>query len=230
MTFDLKRLLTTALLFTLPAAGQVVGKPFKVSTTDLTQELQKHTRGDGFKLVWWIPNEFWMASSGKPGSMDALIAALDPYTLVAIIDGQMSPLGAITYKPEEEIRKNVQIFDVSGKAYAPLDSNSISGDVSNVISMIKPLLSNAMGEMGKNFVFLVFPKKGKDGKPIANPTGTGRFHVKVGEENFFYRLPLAALSPKLKCKNDSELFPSNYLFCPYHGTSLVPQDAAVAAK
>jgi len=217
-------------MFYLPVQGQTGVRPFKVDATELTQELQKQSRGDGIKLVWWIPNEFWVASSNKPGDMDELIAALDPYVLLAVIDGSVSRLGAFSYKPEEEIRKNTKIFDTNGTFYLSLNLKVISGDVTNVISMIKPILSNAMGEMGKNFVFLVFPKKGKDGKPVVSPTKPGKFRIELGDEDFFYHLPLASLSPKVKCKDDSELFPSNFQFCPFHGSALITQDKSLDGK
>ena len=207
----------------LPMVGQVKEQPFKVNTTELTQELQRFTRGDGFKLIWWIPNEYWYASSARPGDMDTLVKALDPYILVGVIDGTVSRLGSFTYKPEDETRKSVKIFDGSGNSYSPLDAKSVSGDVNNVIATLRPILTNAMGEMGKNFIFLVFPKKGIDGKPIVTVAEPGRFHVAHTGEDFYFRLPLAALSPKLKCKVDSELLPSNFVYCPYHGTALAHQ-------
>lgn len=224
MRFLPSRVFTIALLSFFPVLGQAGGKPFKVNTTELTQELQKQSHGEGFKLVWWIPNEFWIASSNKPGDMDSFLTALEPYIIVAAIDGSVSQLASFSYKSEDEIRKNIKIFDNFGKAYSPLDTNMISGDVNNVISIIKPILINAMGEMGKNFIFFVFSKNGKDGKPIALPRGTGRFHIEHSGEDYYYRLPLAALSPKLKCKDDSELYPSNYHFCPYHGSALISQN------
>ena len=230
MRFKFNKIFFASLLFFLPVQGQTGVRPFKIDATELTQELQKQSHGDGIKLVWWIPNEFWMASSSKPGDMDELITALEPYVFVAVIDGSVSRLGAFSYRPEEEIRKNTKIFDANGSFYLPLDSKMISGDVTNVISMIKPILSNALGEMGKNFVFLVFPKKGKDGKPVVLPTKPGKFRIELGHEDFFYHLPLASISPKLKCKNDSELFPSNFQYCPFHGSALVAQDTSIIGK
>lgn len=230
MRLGLKSLVVAAWGCTLSLVGQTANLPFKVNTTELTQELQKQSRGEGFKLIWWIPTEFWVASSPQMGPSSPLIKALDPYILMGVIDGSVSPLGTFSYRPEEEIRKMGAIVDEAGNRYHALDPAAISGDMKNLIGMIRPILTNAMGEMGKNFVFLVFPKHGKDRKPLVIPTGQGRFHYVQGDEDFYWRLPIAALSPKVKCDQDAELFPSNFKFCPFHGGALVAQDKQASGK
>ena len=162
--------------------------------------------------------------------MDALLKALKPYILIAVLDGKVSPLGAVSYKTEEDVRNGAKIFDATGNPYTPIDAKDVSPEASKVLEIIKPIIGNALGQMGHNMVFMVFPRKDQDGKPIVVPTDTGRFKIELGGEDFTYRLPLAALSPRLKCKNDPELFPSTYKYCPYDGTPLVPQTPELSGK
>jgi hypothetical protein len=222
MQATFKKICAAAALSLLPILAYADEPQYKPDTTEITQELQKISRQNGIKMIWWIPDAFWQSLSKKPGDMDPLVRAVHNYTLVAVIDAQVSPLAAFTYKPEDEVRNSTKIYDRSGNAYSPIDKSKLSADLTNFLGIMKPVLANAMGQLGNNVVFVVFPAKGKDGKPIVVPNEPGRFQIDNNEEKFFYRLPLASLLPKLKCANDPELFPSNYKFCPFDGTPLVP--------
>ena len=51
MWFKFKQIFFASLMFYLPVQGQTGVRPFKVDATELTQELQKQSRGDGIKWL-----------------------------------------------------------------------------------------------------------------------------------------------------------------------------------
>lgn len=225
MRFNHWKFITTMLLSLLPFCA-LAATPYKPDIGDLTQELQQVEQKDGLAIVWWLPDEFWIASSQRPGDMDATLKALDPYILVILLDGKIDSTGGLVFKSEEEVRGKVRILDSAGNAYKPLPYETMNDDAKAVIDRLKPRMSKSLGQVGEGAVFVTFSKYDKNGKPIVLPRSPGRFHIVNGTHDFSFRLPLSALSPKVKCKSDPELFPSNYKYCPFDGTPMVPQAAA----
>ncbi|HEY8025643.1 MAG TPA: hypothetical protein VIF60_13815 [Burkholderiaceae bacterium] len=230
MRFNHWKFITTTLLWLLPFFASAAAAPYKPDVGDLTQELQQVEQKDGLAIVWWLPDEFWIASSQRPGDMDATLKALDPYVLVVVLDGKIDSAGGLDFKSEEEVRGKVRILDSAGNAYKPLPFETITDEAKALIERLKPRMSKSLGQVGEGAVFVVFSKYDNNRKPIVLPRAAGRFHIVNGTHDFSFRLPLSALSPKVKCKSDPELFPSNYKYCPFDGTPTVPQAGSGSAK
>jgi len=88
--------------------------------------------------------------------------------------------------------------------------------------MMRPVFSNMLGSLGLHLAFLVFPAADKQGVRTVEPTKDGTFVVRVGPQEFRYRLPLGSLLPPAIDQRTGETFPGNYHFNPYTGNKLVP--------
>lgn len=197
--------------------------PYKPNATEMIDDTQKMSReAESIKMVWWIPEEFWVASETKETAvgMKLVIKKFHPYTVLVVVDAKQIGTNFI-YKPDNEVRDGLRIFDSSGGSYAPLDSDHIDKDVVTILKNMKPMFTKLLGEFGEHAVFYLFPAVDSDGKPIASTTGKGQFRVKHGSEEFSFRLPLASLYPKVRCQNDPEPLPGTYKFCPYDGTQTI---------
>lgn len=224
-----KHALSTAwLLLGLLAPAIALAAPPEVDTEALIRDTQRTSPGsDRVTMVWWIPEEFWRVSFAQEKSLTAegvedMLKALRPYTLVAVVDGRMGPMGSVTFKPEAEVRKQVVFVDTSGKEHRPLADDAINQDVKLFLGVMKPMLANMLGPMGESMYFFAFPARSEAGKPLADPLSEGAFAFKVADQTFNWRLPLGSLMPPKMCPRDKEVVNGAWSYCPWHGDKLVP--------
>jgi hypothetical protein len=143
-----------------------------------------------------------------------------PYTTVVIVEGTVGPLGGMSFKSEAEVRARVKLRDRDGETYAPIAPDKLSPGLSSLLSIMKPMLASALGPLGRNMHFLVFPAEDKQGRPIADAKKEGSFSVLVCEKKYRWKLPLGSLLPPKTCAECSEELSGAFKFCPYDGTKL----------
>jgi hypothetical protein len=198
----------------------------KVDPSSLIRETQKMlNENHKLTLVWWIPEEFWRTTLAANPDMttnrvENFLKPLKPYIFVAVVKGEFGTFGGVTYQTETDIRSNLFLFDNQGNQYSPLDNADLNPDVQIFLGMMKPVLANMLGSMGKNFDFYAFPATDKTGKAIANAKTDGSFTVQVAQDKFKWRLPLGSLLPQKICPKCGEKFGGNFKYCPYDGTPL----------
>ncbi len=210
-----------------PAAPPVQAQPSRVDIAALTDETQRQSPDPGrVTLIWWIPEEYWQANLAQdPNSSKAqteeFLKAVRPYVMFAVIDGKIGAFGGVTYKSEAEVRSTVEVVDSRGVSYRPLAADKVDPDTRNLLAIMKPILSNAMGKAGENMHFIVFPANDSAGRRIADPLKEGTFALKFGADVYRWRLPLGSLMPAKTCPVDGEVLNGAWKFCPWHGDRLV---------
>lgn len=198
----------------------------KVDLAALIRETQKMSpKANEIRLAWWIPVEYWEACLSQnpmmtPEQIDQVVKVVSPYTLLAVVEGDVGPFGGIAFKDEATVRSRVKLRDKDESAYSPLKPDKISPDASNLLAAMKPILANAMGPLGKNMHFFLFPAKDEKGRRIADAKKKGSFSVLVGEKKYKWRLPLGSLLPPKTCPECAEKLSGAFKFCPYDGTKL----------
>lgn len=210
-------------LFSTTAFAQNV----EINLDDLISETQFMSDDpDLMRMVWYIPVEYWEATfSNDPSISDdevkEIIDILDDYELFFVIDGVIGTFGNVRYQPRSEIKRNLRLHAPSGEYY-PLDDNEINGDAKSMMTIMSPILASMMGTMGENMQFFFFKGKNKN-KRLINPTGNESFKVQVASEMFEFNLPLASLLPPKFCPEDNAKMKGTWIYCPFHGTTLVDQ-------
>jgi hypothetical protein len=202
-----------------------------VDYSALIRDLTLTRQADGrITMAFWMPDEFWrtaLQSSRRltdKGIAD-YIAVVHPYTLVAVLDGQMG-ITAYRYADTDTLVNEATIEDSHGATYGPLPPELVAEEVRNVIQTMRPLLSNMLGALGQHMEFLVFPSTDKAGHLIANPKNDGSLTVHLGDVALRYRLPLGSILPPSLDPKTGESFPGSYHFNPYTGGKLVQQPSA----
>jgi hypothetical protein len=190
-----------------------------------TQKFKNSASGKVFQVVWWVPTDYWQAAVGpnpdfSPALKDELVDAVRPYTIVAVVEGRVGALGAVTFTREEEIRSNTTLVDRNGTRHKPLTDPQVDVQLRAVLAAMQPMFAEAMGTLGKSMFFLVFPGEDKHGKPIAEAKKKGSFAIQLKDSEFLWRLPLGAFMPKKICDGCSEVCSGAWSFCPWCGTSL----------
>ena len=182
-------------------------------------------------IVWWIPEEFWVASLQGDQSMTEkqkreFVGMLEPYTLIAVVHGKFSVVGSIAYRDEAEVRSSISLTGTDGVRYQPLAPEKTSDEARMLLQIMRPMLSNAMGKLGENMHFFLFPSKNAKGKRISDARQTGVLTVNSGMTTATYRLPLGSVLPPRYDATTGEKFPGNYQFNPYTGAKLETSSTA----
>lgn len=192
------------------------------------------TEGRSMTMVMWMPEEYWRAAIQSSGGLSAkgteeFLAAMRPYTMVAVLAADVGAVGAFTYSAPEELRKSVRLEDSTGASYSPIDPQTLNASMKNLLQAIRPMLTNAMGPMGANMELLLFPATNKAGQRIADATKDGFFIVTLNGVAFRYHLPLGSILPPVVDAHSGEVFPGNYHFNPYSGDKLIAAPVPAAA-
>lgn len=197
-------------------------------------EILRNT-GTGMTMAMWFPEEYWRAATQASGRLtekgaEELLAALRPYTMVAVLAADTGAAGTFTFSSPEELRKNTRLEDSAGTLYEPMDPQAATAAMKNLLQVMRPVLTNAMGPMGANMEILLFPATNKAGARLADATKDGFFIVHVNDLVFRYHLPLGSILPPVIDPRSGDAFPGNYHFNPYTGDKLAPAAAPAASK
>lgn len=182
-------------------------------------------------IAWWIPVEFWEAANLKNNAMSqsdrtALKNTLTGTTLLGIVQADISTYGAFDYYSKDEVEKNLEISYVSadGSTVALSPLKDIDANIRLVLSLTKPILESAMGNLGSNFHFFVLHDRSDAGGRLIDPYRFGRVEVHArkkvaGELKAVIELPLNALYVPRQCPNGKEAHVS-WNYCPWSGQRL----------
>ena len=176
---------------------------------------------DALRIVWWIPTEFWATIYAKDPSIDEdaaaeIVSSLEKYTMVIVIDGDMTAFGDLKSKSSSKIRKGLKVIDADGKEYSPMDDEDIDFGAKMVLNMMKPMFSNLLGKMGESMELMMFQK---DEVAILNPFEDAG-SINYGGESLDLNLPLSSLMEDKICPTDDEKMNSKWKYCPIHGVKL----------
>lgn len=192
----------------------------------LTTETQfLDTGSDKMFMLWWIPNTFWELSLSMDGSMGEdeigeFMETLNPYIIVAVLDGNVTNFGAVKYKEYEEIQNSIFLL-ADDKKIAALnrETDNIDPSVTMLLEIFKPILTNMLGPMGSNMNFYLFPAEAA-GKQIVNEREEDHFTILYDDKKHEWELPFEAMLPLKGCSICDKQLSGRYNFCPYDGTKL----------
>jgi hypothetical protein len=196
----------------------------------MTDELQvspANTGGDFFNLNWWIPNEFWEASTAEDGEESTdIFSAFKGYTIVAVVAANISSLGVFNYYSEDEITThiNVKYTDAGGKSRTMQIVKEPPTEVQMILGMMKPMLKAAMGAMGEHFHFIVLKDQTESGTRIADPYAEGSLSIGLNDRldrswTSAVDTPLNSLYVPRLCPNGKPAHIS-WKYCPWTGKKL----------
>lgn len=204
-----------------------------IDSNEFTTDTQVMLQASGDKhvaLAWWIPNEFWQSilardKNTSEADKKAMLDAISGTSLLAIVQADITPLGAFKYYSMEEIEKKMQISftDAAGKSYKLKPLQSIDPNLEVVLGMFKPILSSAMGNLGSNLHFYVLNDKSNASR-LMNPYQKGQLTIQLARKESALmaaniELPLNSLFIPRKCPNGKPAHIS-WQYCPWNGERL----------
>ncbi|KAA3613017.1 MAG: hypothetical protein D8M58_11950 [Calditrichaeota bacterium] len=205
-----------------------------VNTDEFTKDTQVSPKGGGdshVSFAWWVPTEFWESILSRDESIreadkSAMLATMSGVSLLAIVQGDVSQFGAFNFYTKEEIEKHMKISfskeDGSQLEFEPM--TSINPDLEVVLGVFKPILGNAMGNMGKSMHFYVLHDETDSGTRLLDPYEKGNIVVELSKRDDTVltaniELPLNCLFIPRKCPNGKNAHIS-WNYCPWTGEKL----------
>lgn len=223
----MKRIVLAAIVFSfsLCARGADISKIVQ-DTQRLAQSPEKIT------LVWWIPSEFWdVALRDNPNVTDAVrvqfIKVIEDYLVVVVVSADIGPMGGFTPKDRAAVEAGTELI-VDGATIAPLATDKVSPDALNFVTMMKPVLENTLGQLGKGMEFLIYPNP-PHGDTKISVMDKGGFSYMAFGNSFSFRTPIGSFLPAKIDVNTGDIFPGDYMYNPYSGAALLVKPAESAA-
>jgi hypothetical protein len=224
-------LLTLLALCPLSAAERKA--PDAVSTDDLTSQSQEVVSdADKFDLVWWIPVEFWESVFAQDPSVDAATAAeivsgLEAYSMLAVVQADISPLGAFDFLDNKRVASGLSVSYVpaSGRSSSLEPLRDLDTNLELMLNVLRPVLAGAIGNMGENMHFFVFPDRDARGGRVASPYEFGAVEITLAGRpqstpvRASIELPLDALFVPRSCPNGKPAHVT-WTHCPWGGSKL----------
>tara|TARA_Y100000588_G_C14073406_1_gene846813 strand:+ start:380 stop:1087 length:708 start_codon:yes stop_codon:yes gene_type:complete len=199
-------------------------------TTD-TQKTAKGASDQHMALTWWIPKEYWESVFSRDPTLGAaekreMIRLLSTTSILAVVQADVTNFGAFKFYAKEEVEKNMRIVftDPSGakRRFAPIQT--IDPELKVVLGIFKPILANAMGNMGQNMHFFVLNDRAGFSGRLMDPYRKGSISIDLAQRdkrliNATIPLPLNCLFIPRKCPNGKDAHIS-WKFCPWTGKRL----------
>ena len=215
------------------AAGASAIEPKALEDVDISQmtrETQKTLHTEGVHLVWWIPPEYWAASMQREGSMTedqrkALMDVMENYSMLGVVQAEVSPFGSFSFYERELTRKGLSIEiieDGKGRPLEPIEE--LPPELQMLLKILAPVLEGALGNMGKNLYFFVLPDR-IEGERVMSPFGRSALSVTLTSkkgtvfEPVVFEMPLDALYVPRRCPNGKPAHVS-WVVCPWDGSPL----------
>ena len=205
-----------------------------VVTDQITKDTQSTARGAGdnhLALAWWVPLEFWAAVLARDPSTSEtdkrlMLDAMSEIFLIAIVQADVSNLGAFTYYSKQDIEETMRISftDAANNKRRLLPLQQINADLKIVLSVFKPILEAAMGNLGSNLHFYVFSDKIGDTGRLIDPYRQGLIDVRLERKDgammtASIETPLNSMFIPRKCPNGKDAHIS-WKYCPWSGVRL----------
>lgn len=224
-------LLTSALLMTVSADAIERKSIDQVDVNALTAETQAMAGGaDHMDMVWWIPLEFWEATLRQGGGVpeaqiEQMLAILENHTVLGVVQADISPFGAFTYFDKEKVMDGlvVEVLDTDGNLQSVSHTEPADPDMRLMLDQMRPVLAQAMGNLGENFYFFPLPNANADGDRYLSPYDEGKLRVTVGrgEQSSVVEIefPADSLFVPRMCSNGKPAHVS-WTHCPWGGKKL----------
>ena len=231
--------LSIAALFAALAASATFGaerKPLvEIDTDQFTEDTQSMAQGAGdehLALAWWIPNEFWGSilerdATTPQSDKDAMLEALAGVSLLAVTQADISRFGAFNFYDKEQVEEGMSVTfqDEEGAPQQVKLLRNPNPDLEIVLSIFKPILGNAMGQLGQNMYFYVLDDVSKSDFRILDPYEPGQIRVALTRSDSKalsaeIDLPINSLFVPRKCPNGKDAH-ITWAYCPWSGEKLV---------
>src|SRR3989337_2800061 len=202
-----------AILISFASQGQIHQQ---VSLTDFVKDVQQWKKEDDkMRLAWWLPGIYWEIALADhkqipPGTIQQIQTALGDYVVICAADISINSDGSIDFTQDGELRKTITLYDMGGNAHLPLPDDDISPEAKALAESLKPVFTQAIGQLGKGMHIYFFTVKDDKKNNLIDEMKKGEFKIVHSDNEFKWNLPLATLLPQKLCPTDNEKMMGNW--------------------
>jgi len=202
-----------------------------VDINALTAETQVMSAGsDSLDLVWFIFPEFWettirQSADVSEAQADQILGVLGNYSVLAVVQADISPFGSFQFFDKDTVMDGLTIeaIDTEGNVQTISHIEPADPDLRLLLDQMRPVLTQAMGNMGESFYFFPLAKFDDSGERIASPYESSRIRITLqrAEKNSVHEIemPLDSLFVPRTCPNGKPAHVS-WVYCPWSGKKL----------
>lgn len=228
-------LFSVLLLLAFGPAEAAERKALKDVNTDAfindTQRMLSGNDSQHVSLVWWIPQEYWASVTAKNKAISVaqsqnILDALSGISLLAVVQADISAFGSFDFYSKAEVKEDlfIEFAPEDGQAEALQPVEDVEGEVKNMLSVLKPVLANAVGNLGSNMHFFVLTDETRNDDRLADPYAGGLWNFRLQKRDGTQlstriETPLNALFIPRKCPNGKDAHIS-WKYCPWSGERL----------
>jgi len=182
-------------------------------------------------IAWWVPIEYWEVVLSKDASVTPqdkqnLLDALQGTSLLAVVQADVTARGAFQFYSKEEVEKTMElkIPDDTGKLQKVKPIDAVSPELKTMLTVVKPILGNAMGNLGTNMHFYVLNDVRDDSDRVLSPYTSSQIDIKLLRRDGKVReasipTPINSLFVPRKCPNGRDAH-ITWKYCPWTGQPL----------
>ena len=178
-----------------------------------------------------MPIEFWGSilerdAATSAADKQAMLNVMAEVSLLAVVQADISEVGAFNYYTKQQVEDTMLItftdaLDVK-RQLTPI--KTLSPDLQVVLSVFKPILEAAMGNLGSNFHFYVLDDRTSKAGRLIDPYREGVIDVQLARKDgvslsLQIETPLNALFVPRTCPNGKAAHIS-WKYCPWSGALL----------
>lgn len=201
-----------------------------VDIAAFTAETQRANYVNGTHVAWWVPAEFWEVSLERNEAVDPkarkkAAEILRKYSMLAVAQAEMGSGGSFIFYDRDTVTRGMKVEYLAGGQWSTLNPLSeIPPDIQPLFSSLTPVISNALGQLGRNLNFYVLADTAK-GQRIVSPYAVGQLRITLSRKGgaaidpFVIEMPLDALYVPRRCPNGKPAHVS-WVVCPWDGTKL----------
>lgn len=222
---------TCAVLFAF-GAHAIERKPLaEVDINALAVETQRVTStNESIDFAWWITPEFWEATFRQnpnvpEAQVEQILGILGDDFVLAVVQADISPFGDFRFFDKKTVMDalKVEVVRADGSVLEVSHTEPSNPDLRIMLDQLRPILAQAMGNLGENFYFFPLAMSDADGDQIlsAHAAGQLRVSLKRGETTTVFEIetPLDSLFVPRTCPNGKRAHVS-WTYCPWSGEKL----------
>jgi len=210
-------------------AQQSTRKPVDIGAVATEAMIMKTDTEDRYQLALWYPYGLYVESSmmkskESRADVEKATAYLKPYITIAVQCSIQKEDGDSVYASESKVLARAVLKDADGSEILPVVKPPAM--VSATVAAIKAIISAEGDEGSKNMHVLVFPNKGKNGKPLVDENAKSKLTMVLKadgsykETEFVWNTPFDSLKSVPPCPNCKEHVSAKWSFCPWCGAKL----------
>ena len=154
-----------------------------------------------------------------------MLVLLSRYAVLSVVQADVSPFGAFKFYDKETIMEGLKIeaIDANGQARVLSHTEPSDPDVRLMLDQVRPVLTQAMGNMGQNMYFFPVPLLDEDGERTVTPYEESTVRVTLlrdgSPQAVDIEAPLDSLFIPRTCPNGKPAHVS-WKYCPWSGKKL----------